>query len=149
MFLDGEINKQMNRIIYAIIAATIVLPLIVSFGCGRDLPPVAAVSGRVTYKGEPVVQGTIMFKPEHGRPAVGTIGSDGRYTLTTFDSGDGAMLGSHKVMIDAWRAKGNSINAKIEWLVPDLYSTANTSPLKAEVKSGDNTIDFDLPVSSK
>jgi len=34
---------------------------------------------------------------------MGTIEPDGSYRLTTFDSGDGALLGRHRVTIEATR----------------------------------------------
>lgn len=123
--------------------------LLACVGCGQNLPSTAPVSGRVTYQGKPVVKGNIMFRPEHGRAAGGVIGPDGRYTLTTFDPGDGATLGPHRVTIDAWQASGDQITASIHWLVPEKYSRPATSPLTADVKEGENTIDFDLPVTGK
>ena len=41
-------------------------------GCGSDAN-VAPVTGTVTYKGEPLKQGTITFVPENGRPGNGKI----------------------------------------------------------------------------
>ncbi len=101
-----------------------------------------------------------MFLPEHGRPAIGAIGSDGRYTLTTFDSGDGAVLGRHCVTIKSTRVTGGPQPKsfeeelrgvgrggvpRVEWLVPEKFSRPESSPLTAEVKDGKNTIDFHLP----
>ena len=101
-----------------------------------------------------------MFQPEHGRPAIGVIGSDGRYTLTTFDSGDGTVVGRHRATIRATRVTGGpqpksfeeelrGVGSgggvqRVEWLVPEKYSHPETSRLTAEVKPGENTIDFDL-----
>ena len=100
-----------------------------------------------------------MFQPEHGRPAIGVIGSDGRYTLTTFDSGDGAMLGRHRVTIKSTRLIGGPVEKpksildegrvgggvqRVEWLVPEKYARPELSSLTAEVKDGRNTIDFNL-----
>src|SRR4051794_37959573 len=68
-------------------------------GCGsRSL---GKVHGKVTVGGVPVPGGTIMFYPADGPGAVGAIGQDGVYTLTTHRSGDGATIGSHKVAIHA------------------------------------------------
>jgi hypothetical protein len=138
----------------------LLLSCIVLAGCGPSRPATAPVSGRVTYAGKPVGVGQIMFQPEEGRPALGSLGADGRYTLTTFKSGDGAPLGKHRVMIEAKQEVGGSPPPKsrleefrggvgappaIQWLVPEKYSRPETTPLKAEVTSGANAIDFDLP----
>ncbi|NLF08182.1 MAG: hypothetical protein GX594_09415 [Pirellulaceae bacterium] len=128
--------------------------LVLSSGCGSSLPKTAPVGGRVTYNGKPVVSGTIVFQPAQGRPAMGDIQPDGTYKLTTFESGDGALLGKHRVTIEARNASkpppmegpdASNAPPKVEWLVPKKYSNADSSNLTAEVKSGQNNIDFDLP----
>lgn len=125
-------------------------------GCGPKHSATASVGGRVTYQGKPVVTGQIMFLPEHGRPAVGSIGPDGSYTLTTFEPGDGALLGRCRVTIDARRvigelapegtedAGGIYVPPRVEQLVPEKYSRPETSALTVEVKPGENVFDFDL-----
>lgn len=130
----------------------------ICFGCGPGLPETAPVHGRVTYQGKPVVEGTIMFYPKNGRPATASLAPDGAYRLTTFKPNDGATLGYHRVTIEARRITPTiippdgdveSVGAygppKVEWLLPEKYSGLKTSSLTAEVKRGDNAIDFNLP----
>jgi hypothetical protein len=143
---------------------SVVIWILLLAGCGGpSRPETVPISGRVTYGGQPVVSGQIVFYPEpigSGRQAIGAIGPDGRYTLTTFDSGDGAVLGRHRVTIKSVRVSAGPPSAQeaaeqmrqgrdlgVEWLVPKKYSRPNTTPLTAEVKRGKNTIDFDLPSS--
>lgn len=127
-------------------------------GCGPTRPETAPVAGRVTFQGKPVAEGMITFLPEHGRPAIGAIGPDGGYRLTTFETGDGAPPGKYTVTIEARRVTAppapknmkDEVNlplgrTKVEWLVPERYARPDTSPLKAEVVRGANTIDFNLP----
>jgi len=78
----------------------------ISPGCGDgdDLPSRYPVSGKVTYKGEPIKNGTIMFVPDEskgatGPQAIGTIKNDGTYSLSSQDANDGAVVGWHKVGI--------------------------------------------------
>ena len=134
-------------------------------GCGsRGL---GKVNGKVTVGGAPVAGGTIMFYPSEGPGAVGAIAQDGTYSLTTHKPGDGAKIGSHKVAIHATSVGPGTMEApksledelrgfpnqtakvlvpgKVTWLVPEKYSTADQSPLTAEVKAGQNTIDFEIP----
>ncbi len=133
-------------------------------GCGgSDHEETAPVTGKVTLKGTPVTKGRIAFYPSQGRPAMGAIQSDGTYSLTTFDQGDGALLGKHRVTITASEtvggvSMGTSVEeelklameatsyeqAKTIWLVPQKYSNRKTSKLQAEVVSGSNTHDFNL-----
>jgi hypothetical protein len=140
---------------------TIILVFFLSVGCGERLPPTAAVRGKVTIGGKAVPVGQITFMPAEGRPATATIAPDGTYRLTTFRPNDGAVLGKHKVLIQATRITGaeqpksfeeelKSVGKspgvpKLEWLVPEKYSRPDVSPLTAEVKRGENVIDFDLP----
>src|SRR3954464_3770610 len=79
-------------------------------GCGggpSDKPKVAPVSGKVTQKGKPLTTGDVLFTPSGGpdgaagQVATGQIGPDGTYRLTTFNTGDGAVLGTHKVTVTA------------------------------------------------
>ena len=72
-------------------------------GHGLDL---GRVSGKVTYRGEPIRYGFVTFQPDSakktdGPPAMSTIGQDGSYALTTQDADDGALVGFHKVGIIA------------------------------------------------
>jgi hypothetical protein len=137
-------------------------------GCGG--PRLGKVSGRVTFNGKPVPTGTIMFHPDAGPAAVGAIGPDGTYTLTTIKSGDGAVVGSHRVTIQATAVGPGSladpksfeeemqlaqrqdpkakvlVPGKVEWIVPEKYSRPDTSDLTATVQPGSNTIDFVLPL---
>lgn len=138
-------------------------------GCGRGLS-LGKVSGRVTVAGKPVTSGTIMFHPEseNAPAAVGAIGPDGTYTLTTVKAGDGAVVGSHRVTIQATTVgEGSLVEAKsleqemelarmppgrkvlvpgkVTWVVPEKYSQLQTSTLAAKVESGSNKLDFEVP----
>ena len=144
------------------IANSIALALMA--GCGPDRPETAPVSGRITLGGQPVATGRIIFYPEQGRSAIGAIGPEGVYTLTTFEPGDGALLGEHQVTIQATKVTGPampssfeeelrqggsgraaSVPAAVQWIVPQEYSRRESSPLRAEVARGQNTVNFDLP----
>lgn len=135
-------------------------------GCGPSRPATAPVRGKITCGGQAVTEGMVTFYPEQGRSASGRIQSDGTYALTTFDQGDGAVLGKHKVTIEAVRFTGGApaptsmeeeirmarektpasqAAPKAEWLVPQRYSTRDSSDLTYEVKTGQNTADFDVP----
>jgi hypothetical protein len=134
-------------------------------GCGSGLPERGKVTGKVTFNGKPVPEGTVTFYPATGRSASGRIQPDGTYTLTTFDEGDGAIVGPNDVTIEAVRfagapraksfeeeiatVKGAKVSSSgamnAQWLVPEKYSIRGQSGLTREVKSGTNTIDFTLP----
>lgn len=133
-------------------------------GCGTKYPETAPVSGKITVDGVPVTTGRIIFYPTSGaRLSSGEIQPDGNYSLTTFKAGDGALLGSHRVVIESTKVVGPtsaktiadesqtpvSALGRVIWLVDEKYSQPSTTDLSAEVKRGPNGIDFHLPHSAK
>lgn len=117
-------------------------------GCGDGGPKTAPVHGRITYKGKPVPNGSIVFIPKSGPPASADIDSEGKYALKTFKPGDGAVLGTHEVMITALQdMKGRLPEDRTPLpppIVPSRYGSTSTSGLTAEVKDEDNTVNFEL-----
>ena len=124
---------------------------LIPLACGRTGPEMASVSGKVTYKGQPITQGTISFQPvdPDGRIATGTIGPDGSYSLQTEEPGDGALLGQYRVGIAA-RGEEQVLDyipakpVKPKSQIPLQYENPETSGLTATVKSGRNNFPFDL-----
>jgi hypothetical protein len=136
------------------------------FGCSGDAskPKLGRVSGKVTYNSQRVTKGIVSFVPssgpgtETGQSATGEIGPDGSYKLTTFESGDGAVLGEHKVLIQSREddpvlkgrgmpipdAQGNFKTKPPKYLVPQKYETADKTPLRFTVKEGNNSYDIEL-----
>jgi major membrane immunogen (membrane-anchored lipoprotein) len=138
-------------------------------GCGSDESGLAqrySVSGKVTYKGEPVPKGGVTFEPVKpappaGRHASGTI-ENGYYTLTTSTKDDGALPGDYKVVIIATTVdmtelakktgglihQGDKDFVKIvkeaKSLVPEKYTKGETTPLKVTVKAESNRFDLEL-----
>jgi hypothetical protein len=109
-------------------------------GCGDTAPaPLAAVHGRVTFRGVPLPAGLVVFTPDdeagsHGACAQGAIGPDGRYALAT-GGAPGAAPGRHRVTVagpDGWR-------------LPERFLDPQLSDLRAEVVAGrENVLDFRL-----
>jgi hypothetical protein len=123
-------------------------------GCGRDpeLLPAVPAAGTVTLDGKPVSKGTIHFQPEKGRPASGAI-DDGRFTLTTYEEGDGAVAGKHKVAVEAIEAEAPETNKRQprnpvdanKYLVPKKYAGTETSGVEVEVPpGGDSNLKVEL-----
>jgi len=134
--------------------ASAVAVLAISGCSGVKTPPVGQVGGIVTLDGQPLTKGQVQFVPDSskgtkGRMAVGLIGNDGRFSLTAFKPGDGALVGFHKVVIiceeemPAFDPKSPPPPPKS--LIPIRYTDPNTSGLTAEVKSaGKNDFTFAL-----
>lgn len=126
--------------------------LVLVAGCSRQMP-VHPVSGRVTLDGRPLVDAQISFRPQQGPGAFATLDTEGRYRLSTRSSGDGAVAGEHIVTLSQVtvglvlepdqppRLEKPTPGAVP---VPERYVSAETSDLRATVKPGSNTFDFDL-----
>ena len=105
------------------------LALLLIVGCGRDEADVA-------------------FTPKGGRPASGRTDAAGRFTLTTFRTNDGAMIGQHIVTVCKHVKKApNATGAYFDYLqvTPEKFGRPSESPLRADVTaSGPNEFTFDV-----
>jgi hypothetical protein len=122
-----------------------------ALGCGGSkLPPMEKVTGVVKYDGKPLTRGIILFEPDpaHGKSgpsAIGTIGPDGRYELTT-DKTKGAMIGFHRVGIESRAEPKDHTDTLPKSLIPEKYTLPTTSGITKEVVKGKaNEINIDLP----
>ena len=85
------------------------LALVLTGGCGNpEEYEVVPVRGVVTCQGKPVANGFVNFTPlqgqerdpsKPGKLALGKTDSQGRFELTTYHNGDGAIVGKHVVTV--------------------------------------------------
>ena len=92
------------RLTISLVVTTTVFAL-AGCGPGNGLT-MGRVSGVVTYKGQPVELGEVLFVPDsekgnNGVPSMSPIGKNGTYIMSTQESGDGVIAGYHKVAIRA------------------------------------------------
>ena len=124
--------------------------------CSRG-PQMAPVSGVVLLNGQPVDRAAVFLTPvEGGRPADGVTDKDGKFTLQTFEPGDGALLGKHKVAIIGMRQTGvqatsdglsgevNESKVREVWFVPKMYASPDTSGIEVEVQRGMEPVKLEL-----
>jgi hypothetical protein len=69
-------------------------------GCGRDGSAIVPVTGTLTYKGAPVTNAYLRFRPEHGRPSWAQTDDRGRFVVRYDKDQDGAVVGRHKVWLE-------------------------------------------------
>lgn len=130
-------------------------------GCGGDpsLPKLGKVWGKVSLNGKSVDSGHIVFTPiqgkggDTGQTATGEIESDGSYTMTTFNTGDGAILGQHTVTV-VLTEKGfempkpkadGTIDYKLPKKIgPSKYASVEKSPLKCTVVEAGTNFDIEM-----
>jgi hypothetical protein len=106
-------------------------------GCGGGRPKRVPVSGRVLIDGQPLTYGFIRLVPQNARPASAEIGPDGRFTLKTFEDGDGAVLGTHIVTIAANEYVSETVQ---RWHAPKKYADPATSGLTTTITGPTNSL---------
>jgi hypothetical protein len=124
-----------------------------------DRPRTYPVTGVVTYQGNPVEGATVTFIGEK-YSATGRTDSQGRYKLTTFQAGDGAVPGDYQVTIMKMAAPNYKDDESQEPSgdetgeepnvqrptpqIPVQYANPQTSHLRAKVLPESNQLDFPL-----
>ena len=125
----------------ALLTATLV---VVSGGCGQAKREVANLSGKVTFKGQPVPAGFINFLPDVPRGNRGEVKAfeikDGVYD-TAQGPNPGIYPGANKIMISGF-------NGKPKPLWPQGVQIFNPINLDLTVATGTNTKDFEVPLSA-
>jgi hypothetical protein len=128
------------------------------------------VTGKVTYKGQPVAGAHVSFHPKSGQGpgAFGRTDAEGAFALQTYEPGDGAAAGEYVVTVQkietpaASSASGEDLFRQMEEksksgqqpadgsgepksLLPEKYGSPESSDLKAVVPGTDpQAFEFDL-----
>jgi hypothetical protein len=166
--LSNCLNPRERSVANARSAAPLLaLMLIACGGCSgasddawaKRRPPVYPVSGRVLLGGQPLAGATVeLFSADANRTAYGTADDEGRFQLTTFESGDGAVEGKHAVKvrkvdiishddpsIDYASSLQTAPPPETKWHSPRKYAEYATSGLSAVVvPDGPNEILLEL-----
>lgn len=147
-------------------AGVALLCLVMAVGCGADAKPawrpkVVHAGGVVRYQGQPLEGALVTFSnPKLSASASGRTDAEGKFTLTTFESGDGAVPGKHLVSVSKVQTPDQVVdkssaptvrNARTgppkqtRWLIPKRYGNASTSGLTVDVgESGSTDIVLEL-----
>jgi hypothetical protein len=115
--------------------ALVALLAVAAAGCSDGRAKRVPVSGVVKIDGVPVPTGFITFVPTEGRSASGDIDSEGRFTLSSYEPGDGVLIGTHNVEVMAREAVSET---SARWHAPKKYTSHKTSGI---------TVDIDQPTS--
>lgn len=133
---------------------------LIASGCGgggKKRPPLGKVKGKITYKGAPVPDVEVAFMAEGApRAGTGTTNGSGEYQLTTYDTNDGAIVGTHKVTVTQFASGSTKVMSPADLAsqgapplpkggaIPAKYADAKTSGLKNTVDPGSNEINIEL-----
>ena len=139
---------------YSCLAALV----ITSCGCGGGRLPTFPVTGQVVYADGTNLKygGLVKFVCSDVTPPVtarGAFGEDGKFKLTTFSNGDGAIAGEHKVFLipngadDREPGMSPAEYAAALHPVDKRFTNPETSGLSFTVSAEDKTHDFRIEVT--
>lgn len=120
-----------------------------TIGCGTaSQGPQAQITGKLTFGDQPVPEGTIQFSGTNGRGAAAEIKPDGTYKVVHIDPlppGDYTAVVVPPTVLDSSNPNSSPIQKpKDVPQIPESVRNPKTTPLKATLKEGANTINFDL-----
>jgi hypothetical protein len=128
--------------------ALVLLALVLAApGCGEKGPHAPVVKGVVTYNGQPLTNGHIIFAPtdptKH-RGAAALIQSDGTFTPNIKLGVPGIMPGEYRVAVTSYSADPNSTSTKEltkmkngGLAVPRKFADITTSGLTVQITEAD------------
>lgn len=130
-------------------------------GCGGvgDKPQLAPVSGVVMMDGKPLADVTVGFHLDAEtvpRAGLGKTDENGKFRITTYDTNDGAIIGTHVVTVAKIETPGQQGDMEIggdaygaamlaaanpdapppKQLFPEKFANKETSPLRVTVDAG-------------
>jgi hypothetical protein len=86
------------------------------------------------------------------QPAKATIGDDGAFELGTFNKGDGAVPGEHRVaiypLVPADASNDRAAIARYRSIIDSRFQNIQTTPLEYTVKADGTSNHFDIVIKS-
>ena len=116
-----------------------------SAGCGEPKRELAPLTGKVIYQDKPLRFGSVVIEHKVGQPATAIIQSDGTFEMATFGEGKGAVVGRCRVCVGCYEGQDPAKKARAgqpavlgKSLIPDRYTSFDTSGLTVEIRPGQN-----------
>jgi len=151
-----------HRKLFAAVTSALLCAVLLAPGCGPSLPETVPVRGKVTWRGKPLGDGTVVFQPQPGkiaeglpvRPATGHLRPDGTFELTTFRAGDGAVPGVYGVAIHSYLSEPAASDddehpSQYVWRIPSRYGDPAQSGFEVEVPPGGQPVEVALEVQDE
>jgi hypothetical protein len=135
-----NIVQPARLIINRVHVALSAVALLIVAGCDDGRPTRVPIAGTVLVDGKPLTVGDVKFVPQGARPSSGKIDPSGRFRLTCYDGGDGAVLGMHRVQVSASEIKGD----EVRWHAPIKYANFRTSGITFEVSEPAESLVIEL-----
>lgn len=121
----------------------VAVALVLLAGCGDGRPRIVPTTGVVLMNGKPLTGhiGFVRVVPAGARPATGRIDpANGRFTLTTYETDDGCIEGTHPTAVIVNTTVGN----RLIWITPERYGDDKTSGLTVDVKGDKADVELRL-----
>jgi hypothetical protein len=138
-----EVSSSWSSSLSARVALALCCGVAVSAGCAqkpKGMPDLAPVTGTVTMDGQPLARVSISFTSDTGQLSFGGTDETGKYELRYTGPYKGATVGPNEVRITT--PTDNPVGPEWKDPIPAKYN--KKTELKADVKPGPNTFDFDL-----
>jgi hypothetical protein len=120
-------------------------------GCGSNADPnrlpVFPANGQIAYHGMSLRGAFVVLHPQGSQSAEGVrprghVADDGKFSLSTYETSDGAPAGDYKVTVEC-RSLVKKPNGDVVAgpnVLPKQYSRPETSPISVRIASGDNAL---------
>lgn len=115
--------------------------LAITLGCGDGRVSRVPVSGKVLIDGQPLTKGSVRFISPNSRASGGVLDSEGRFVLSCYENGDGAVLGTHQVEVVA---NERVTTTKMRWLAPKKYANMASSGLTQDITGPTDSVVINL-----
>ena len=129
-----------------------------SAGCGRSGPETVPVTGKVTLDGGAwPTAGMLYFNPletAEGLPrrsGRADFDTDGWYTVSSWEPGDGLVPGKYKVGVECWKVRPTMDGPPSVSYVAEPYQASATSELVIVIEPGSSAVEqnWDIPGNPK
>ncbi len=125
-----------SGVLAAVVAAS-------AIGCG-EVSSGVPIAGKVSYHGEPIAHGALMFFPARGRAISAATDAAGDYTVELAPGEYRVIVNTSVSLPRGWK-EGDPVPQQ-EIVLPTEFTIRARTPLKATVPaSGGASIDFVLP----
>jgi hypothetical protein len=132
---------------------------VLATGCGGADFPTAGVEGTLKYNGEPVKGGQLTFVPvPTGTPAEGEktpkggvaiVQEDGRFSVSTYGTDDGAVVGKHTVSYSPPAPPPSDTGSHDEQTPKSPYAGLVLKTPEVTVEDSGNTFELELVPPAK
>lgn len=140
----SEFPLAVAAMVTVLLAITSIVALGAS-GCHKQSRKRAPLSGKVTYRGQPLRWGTVLVEHGYGQPATARIQPDGTFEFVTRGEGPGVAVGKWRMCVACYEGQDgagrdfpNQPTTLGQSSIPEKYTDFETSDLAVEVHPGKN-----------